>query len=221
MNNKKMIEVFTDKYPYIGPAIWILSVQYFIVQIIVGLSFKPSYSLRFNTISDLGNTVCGIYSGRVVCSSLHYLMNGSLILLGITMATGSLLIYQEFKKDLGTLVGFSFMALSGLGTILVGLFPENTISILHIIGASLPFIIGNIALILMSLFLQISRKFRIYTFLSGSLALIFLILFETQNYLSLGIGGVERIVAYPQTLWLIIFGIYISKDRYMRGKLER
>lgn len=213
-----MIQIFTDRYQYIGPAIWILSIQYFIAQLIVGISFIPTYSLRLNTISDLGNTTCGVYSGRNVCSPHHSLMNASLILLGITMATGSLLIYQEFRKDLGTLIGFSFMALAGFGTILVGVFPENTVSMIHIIGASLPFIIGNIALILMSLYLLISRGFRIYTFISGAVALIFLIFFETQVYIGLGIGGVERLVAYPQTAWLIVFGIYISKNRYQQSK---
>ncbi|MFI5270714.1 MAG: DUF998 domain-containing protein [Candidatus Saccharimonadales bacterium] len=210
------IKVFTDKYPFLGPIIWILSVQYFIVQIIVGVAYKYSYSLRFNTISDLGNTSCGIYSGRYVCSPLHNLMNASFIMLGLTMALGSLLIYQEFRKDRGTLVGFSLMAIAGLGTLFVGIFPENTISLLHTLGASMPFILGNIALIIMSLYLLLPSPFKIYTFVSGVIALFFLILFKTSLYGSFGIGGIERIVAYPQTIWLIFFGIYMTRNEYLK-----
>jgi hypothetical membrane protein len=215
---KKMVAIktFCDRYPLIGPAVWILSIQYFIIQIIVAFAYKTTYSLRFNTISDLGNSACGIYSGMYVCSPLHNLMNASFILLGITMATGSLLIYQEFKRDNATLVGFSFMALAGLGALIVGLFPENTISFLHTFGASLPFLLGNVALVIFSLSLAIPRLLRYYTFLSGILALIALIFFYTDHYLGLGIGGMERIVAYPQTLWLIVFGVYISSNHIMK-----
>ena len=212
MKSLKQIKTFSDQYPLIGPAIWILSIQYFVVQIIVALTFKASYSLRFNTISDLGNSVCGSYSGRYICAPQHILMNTSFILLGITMATGSLLIYQEFKKDRATLVGFSFMAIAGLGTLIVGLFPENTVSSFHILGASLPFLIGNVALVILGVSLVIPKLLRYYTLFSGVLALIALIFFSTQHYLGLGIGGMERLVAYPQTIWLIIFGLYISKS---------
>jgi hypothetical membrane protein len=144
-------------------------------------------------------------------------MNASFILLGITMASGALLIYQEFRKrDSVTLVGFSFMALAGFGTVVVGLFPENTISLLHTSGASLPFVLGNLGLILLSISLTIPRLLRYYTFLSGALALIALVFFYTQHYLGLGIGGMERLVAYPQTVWLIVFGIYISTNHIMK-----
>jgi hypothetical membrane protein len=214
MSEKTRIKIFTDRYPLIGPSVWILSIQYFVVQIIVALHYTPTYSVRFNTISDLGNTVCGIYSGRVVCSPLHNLMNASFIVVGLTMTLGSVLIYQEFKQNQRTFIGFSCMALAGLGTIIVGLFPENTVSQLHILGATLPFLIGNIGLVVLGLSLNIPRIFRYYTILSGGVALIALAFFYTNHYGSLGIGGTERVVAYPQTIWLIVFGIYLSKSRF-------
>jgi len=213
----KTIKTFTDRYPLIGPAIWMLSIQYFVIQIIAGLAYKTTYSLRFNTISDLGNSVCGTYSGRYVCSPLHSLMDASFILLGVTMASGSLLIYQEFKRDSATLVGFSFLAIAGFGTLLVGLFPENTVSALHVLGASLPFLLGNVALIILSVSLAIPRLLRYYTFISGVLALIALAFFYSQHYLGLGIGGMERLVAYPQTFWLIAFGLYISSSHIRKS----
>ncbi|HSW85474.1 MAG TPA: DUF998 domain-containing protein [Candidatus Saccharimonadales bacterium] len=212
----KRVETFTDRFPLIGPLVWILSVQYFLVQILVGTKFMPTYSLRFNTISDLGNTACGVYSGRSVCSPWHNLMNFSLICLGITMALGALFIYQEFKEKFASFIGFSFMAMAGFGTLMVGLFPENSISWLHVLGASLPFLLGNIALIILGLALAIPKLLRNYTLISGLIALIFLILFYTENYFGLGIGGIERFVAYPQTIWLIVFGIYMSKNHFTK-----
>jgi hypothetical membrane protein len=214
----KTIRTFTDRYPLIGPVVWVSSVQYFVIQIIAGQTYKTAYSLRLNTISDLGNTVCGMYSGRYVCSPLHNLMDASFIVLGITMASGALLIYQEFRRDTMTLIGFSFMALAGFGTVLVGLFPENTISILHTSGASLPFLLGNIGLIILGTSLAIPKLLRYYTLLSGVIALIALVFFYTQHYLGIGIGGMERFVAYPQTLWLIAFGLYISSSHLMKNR---
>src|SRR5665213_3078509 len=118
MKSLARIKTFTDHYPLVGPAVWMLSIQYYVIQAIVALHYIPSYSIRSNTISDLGNSSCGIYSGRAVCSPLHNLMNASFILLGVTMATGSLLIYQEFKESMAILAGFSLMAIAGLGTLM-------------------------------------------------------------------------------------------------------
>jgi hypothetical membrane protein len=133
------------------------------------------------------------------------------------------LIYQEFKKNRANKLGFWFMALSGLGTILVGIFPENSITKLHSYGAILPFLLGNIALIIFGFSLGLGGKFRIYTILSGVVALIALLLFSTHTYLGLGLGGMERLVAHPQTIWLVAFGIYMSRDRYsqMAGKTAK
>jgi hypothetical membrane protein len=214
----KMIKTFTDRYPLIGPVVWVSSVQYFVIQMIAGQTYKTAYSLRFNTISDLGNTMCGTYSGRYVCSPLHNLMNASFIVLGVTMTSGALLIYQEFRRDAMTLIGFSFMALAGFGTLIVGLFPENTVTFLHTSGASLPFVLGNTALIILGVSLAIPKLLRCYTLLSGLVALTALVFFYTQHYLGIGIGGMERFVAYPQTLWLIVFGLYISSSHIMKKR---
>lgn len=210
------VKIFSDQHPFIGPLMWFLSVQYFITQIIVAMPYKGVYSLRVNTISDLGNSVCGYYSHRYVCSPLHNVMNISFTLLGITMIAGSILIYQASRKGTALLIGFSFMALAGIGSILVGFFPENTISFLHVIGAGLPFVFGNTALVIFGLYLNIPKVLRLYTILSGVLALIASVLFVTQNYIGLGVGGVERLVAYPQTLWLIVFGLYKILIKYHR-----
>lgn len=198
-----------------GPAVWILSVQYFAAQIIAAAAWNhPFYSWSRNVISDLGNTACGPYSDRVVCSPQHGLMNASFIMLGITMAIGSLLIYTEFHRSRSTLIGFSCMAAAGLGTILVGLFPENTIAWMHAIGAFLALGVGNVSLIILSFAVgQARRIFRIYTFVSGAISLIAFGLFTTGIYVSLGQGGMERIVSYPQTIWLILLGLYMTATR--------
>jgi hypothetical membrane protein len=148
-------------------------------------------------------------------------MNVSFIVLGIFMATGSLLIYQEFKESRATLIGFSFMAAAGVGTVMVGLFPENTILALHLIGALLPFLVGNLGIVVLGFTLNIPKSLRVYTLATGYISLIALLFLLTHAYLGIGIGGMERITAYPQTIWLIVFGVYISKNHILKLRNSR
>lgn len=208
------VRVFTDRFPLLGPIVWILCAQYFAGQIIAAAAWAPAYSWGTNLISDLGNTACGPYSGRFVCSPLAGLMNASFIMLGITMAAGALLIYQEFRESRASLAGFSLMALAGIGTIFVGAFPENTISFMHNLGAFLALVVGNISLVVLALALKrVRRSFRAYTFASGVVTLVAFSLFYSGTNLGLGQGGMERLVSYPQTLWLTLFGLYMTGTR--------
>lgn len=214
MRLSRKIQTFTAHHPIIGPSVWLLSVHYFLTQLIVVNAWETPYSLTQNPISDLGNTVCGLHAERYVCSPLHNFMNTSFITLGAFMALGSLLIYQGFRKSKASFIGFSLMAIAGAGTVLVGVFPENTVASLHGLGAFLAFLFGNLALVVLGIVLEMPKKLRIYTLLSGTISLLALVLYSSQNYLGLGEGGMERLVAYPQTVWLIVFGVYISTHRY-------
>ena len=197
-----------ERHPRLGPLLYCSAIQYFLVQILVGIRFSPHYSLTRNTISDLGNTSCGIFNNRQICSPLHTLMNISFLTLGITMITGSLLLCQSFRKSRNAMVGFTLFAIGGAGTALVGIFPENTVSALHGIGAALPFLIGNVGVVILGFSLEVPKILRIYTVLTGSIALAALGVYAIGHYIGLGEGGLERVVAYPQTIWIIILGIY-------------
>jgi hypothetical membrane protein len=204
------VRAFVHRHPLVGPIVWLSSVQYFLAQLVVASAWKPSYSWRLNAISDLGATSCGQFDDRYVCSHLHGLMNASLILVGLAMTMGSALIYQQLRQSA---VGFSLMAAAGVGAILVGLFPEDTTYWAHIAGADLAFLLSNIALTILGLSLRLPRWFSWYSVASGGVALVALCLFLTHHRFFLGLGGMERVVAYPQTVWLIVFGLYMSQGR--------
>jgi hypothetical membrane protein len=196
-------------YPRLGPILYAAGVQYFVVQLLVALRWSPPYSISRNTISDLGNTACGSWNGRYVCSPLHDLMNLSFIVLGVTTMAGSVLVYREFAQGRAAAAGFAAMAAAGLGTVMVGLFPENSVPALHGVGAALPFVLGNIALFVLAFALEMPVPLRAYAFFSGSVAILGLAAFASSHYLGLGEGGMERIVAYPQTIFLVVIGCYL------------
>jgi len=58
---------------------------------------------------------------------------------------------------------------------------------------------------------EIPIYFRVFTFASGMISLIGFVLFYSGNYLGIGIGGMERVVSYTYTLWMILFGSYMLR----------
>jgi hypothetical membrane protein len=193
----------------LGPVLYVAGMQYFAVQLAAALSWPQPYSIFRDTISDLGNTACGAWNGRYVCSPLHDLMNGSFIVLGITMVLGSVLIFRCHGKGRVAAAGFTAMGLSGLGVVMVGIFPENSVPMLHGLGSMLPFTLGNAGLIVMAIALAMPPPLRVYTFLSGVTALLALTAYASSYDLGLGEGGIERVVAYPQTICLAVIGCYL------------
>ena len=204
----KNINISPRKYPVIGSILWLIGgTQYFIVQIIASLAWtSPKYNALNNYISDLGNVNCEVFKDGLICSPLHGLMNLSFILLGILIILGSLLIYRGFAKKPSLTNGIWLILISGLGFILVGLFPQDVYLRLHMIGAMFIFIAGNIGLIFLNLYSKpkIPKRINLLIFASAFMSLFAVLLL---NLLPMP-GLIERIIVYPQTIWLIIYSAY-------------
>jgi hypothetical membrane protein len=188
---------------------------YFLIQIIVAWVFVPSYSLVSNTISDLGETSCRGYGSPAICSPRWWLMDYvGFLLLGLVMVVGSALLYHEFtdrppRERRAAMFGFGLIALGGLGSILVAFFPENENGTMHIVGAFLAIAIGNIAILMLGAVLTLPESMRRSMLMFSSLALAALLCFASHRSFGIGRGTMERIAAYPVTIWLITFGLYI------------
>jgi hypothetical membrane protein len=137
-------------------------------------------------------------------------MNASFVVLGITMTLGSVLVSRYFANGRASKSGFAAMTISGVGVIIVGFFPENSVSVLHGLGAAIPFVLGNASLIILAFSLKMPALLRLYFFLSGMMALLGLVAYASSHDLGLGEGGIERVVAYPQTVCLIVIGLYLA-----------
>lgn len=197
------------------------AIQFFLVQAIVQLSWTTPFSLASNFISDLGNTACANYppdSLSYVCSPWHGLMNASFIVLGLTKILGSALLWNAFPRGTARNAGMSLIALSGVGVIVVGLYPENVNGDWHRAGAGIDLVSGNLGIALVGVALWQERRQGLLALLSimaGTVGLIALWLFVIERYGSLGIGGMERVAAYPVPLWLIMAGCHIGlRSRY-------
>jgi hypothetical membrane protein len=230
-------KTFNARYDWMGPVIATLSAWYLLAQVVVGWVFNPplgshprgpEYSFVKNTISDLGNTACGQYGGSQVCSPRYILMDLSFALLGVAMAVGSLLVYREFtysalrRERAFALVGFVLLTIAGVGAVLVGSFPENTNGALHATGAGMAIGAANLGILLLGFALvSLPEGLRHFMLASAALSLVAAISFGMKHHFGLGAGGIERIAAYPECVWLIMFGIYITRDHYARGLTKR
>jgi len=220
------VKSFADDHRWIGPSLWMASVLYFLDQIFVGWVWHPPYSFVSNTISDLGNTRCGQYGGSYVCSPRNLWMNVGFVGLGLVMSSGALLLHQEFtererRERRASFWGFLCLGLGGLGVILVGVRPENTVRILHLTGAGLAIGIGNLGILLVGFAVRLPVRLRGYSIFFSLVSLVALLLFAFQRYFGLGAGGMERLAAYPETIWMIRFGIYVSRDHYLKRVTAR
>ncbi len=193
--------------------VWMCAVQFFIAQAIVQYAWTTPYSLAGNFISDLGNTVCGMYNGLYVCSPWHQWMNISFLLQGFIILIGAILARPIFQRErLRTLV-FVLLVLTGLGMIGVGIFPENVNNMGHVIAAGIQFVTGNIALVLIGVTgknVGLRRRWFTLSVVLGTAGLAATLLFVNGYGLGLGVGGMERIAAYTFPVWLITAGLLLA-----------
>jgi hypothetical membrane protein len=195
-----------------GAVLLLASLQFIAAMIVVQLKY-PGYSDITNYISDLG----GPHSPwRVV-------FNVSVIVLGLLTVLGAYLLLSAFNHKLSRTLGLGFLAIAGLGALLVGVFPENSPELggnIHTIVSDIAFIGAGLSLInLPGAMLRDTRwdGYRAFTFLLGVITLIAIVLFATKDWGALGAGGMERIIVAPILLWAIVVGIHLlSLPTYQR-----
>jgi hypothetical membrane protein len=203
--------------------IWIFAVQFFIAQAVVQSSWTTPFSLATNYISDLGNTACGPYpagSSSYVCSPWHAVMNASFIVTGVCLLAGALLLRRTLGTGRTNAAGLALVALGGPGFILVGAFPENVNHPPHYLGAALNFVGANAGLLVLGVASLaglgrpgFAARTAAYTAASGMVGLAATVLLVTEHFLGVGVGGIERIAAYPLPLWMIVTGIQLLRAR--------
>jgi len=180
----------------------------FIMGVNLAEALFPGYSVRSNTLSYLGGSVPLVQPSALI-------FDASVILVGILSLTAVYLIL----KSGGCRLFSTCLAISAVGSLGVGLFPQYTGGI-HTLFAILIFLFGNLAVIF-SYRLGLNIPMIIISMIIGIFSLLIflsvLILGTGINnplVVLLGIGGVERLIAYPSLFYLIGLGGYLT----CRGK---
>jgi hypothetical membrane protein len=180
------------KYPdeKIAGILFFLAAAQFVVIVLIAEALYPGYSISQNYISDLG----------VGPSAL--LFNACVFLQGVLIIGGTYFLQRAFNNKILTVL----LILAGLGSLGVGLFPENS-EPMHSISALLIFLFGGFSAIYS--FTVIKRPLSLINILLGVLSLSALLLFAVNQYLGVGVGGMERLIVYPILVWMITFSGYL------------
>ncbi|MEV8063736.1 DUF998 domain-containing protein [Streptomyces antimycoticus] len=184
-------------------------VQFFAVHWFVESAWARPYSWARNNISDLGNAHCALQSDpepRYVCSPEHAAMNASFIALGTLLVVGIALTGALWRRGSASTVTRFLLAGAGVGFVLAGLAPADVHENQHVLGALLIMGTGNIGLLLAGARLaeNVSGPLRRLTTLLGITALTAFGLFLSGHYLGLGMGGMERVAAFPLLAWALV-----------------
>lgn len=195
-----------DNKKLAGVLLIVASAQ-FLTLMMLGEAIAPDYSMHENAISDLGTI-----------DETRLLFNSSLFAIGLLNLLAGYFFYQLH----GNRILFILFGVAGIGAMGAGLIPlDNPIGV-HGLFALLAFLFMNLEALLSS------RLFRgplmIASILVGVLGMIFLVMMilvdggSVDPSGSIGHGGVERMIAYPVLIWMLIVGGYLLGEPQLQTK---
>lgn len=201
-----------------GAICWLLVAEFFVAQIIAQAAF-PGYSLVDMDISVLGLTNCtgaDPNAGALVCSPLHVVFNAGMVLNGMLVVLGVWFTRTLWPQGLMTTIALWLLAVGGGdGSILVGLFPLDVSLPLHMAGAILALFVAGFGMLAMGVVLWRNyRGFALYTLGTGVVTLAAFLLYALELYLGIGRGVMERIAAWPHTVWYVVAGVLILRGYF-------
>jgi len=196
----------------IGAMLWVLCLEYFLVQAIA-VAESSGYSMARHEISYLGLAGCGSFvraadgAALDICSPGHALFNGGIVLLGALMAGGAILTRAAWPASHAARSGLALLCAGAVGASMVGLWPVDTNPMLHGIGAVLALGIGNVGMGLLGYSVSGSQRWIGGIGLAaGIVSTAAFILYLAHVDFGLGAGTMERVAGYPKTLWLALAG---------------
>jgi hypothetical membrane protein len=187
----------------------------FILGVVIGESQYPGYSTSENTLSDMSGSCPSINPenpleciNSVVLQPSATIFSSIVFIIGLTAAVSAYFIY----KTLGGRIAPVLLFATGIAAIGVAIFPGNA-GVAHGISAMATFYSGGLAAIASFRILKESRPMQSLSLALGSIAIIILLSLLAPGggpfVEAFGVGGAERLVAYPIVLWLIALGGYL------------
>ena len=189
-----------------GVVLFIGGVQFAIGMILAEIYF-PGYNVSTNYISDLGAycpslSLRGITGPCTILQPSSDIFTTSTIILGILLLAGAYFVQKSFVWKPAT----SLIALTGIGTLGIGFFPETT-GEAHVIFSFITFLFAGLSA-LVTFRLQ-KPPLSYLSVVLGGVTLVAVFLIAGSINLGLGAGGMERMAVYPVLLWFIGFGAHM------------
>ena len=187
----------------IAGASLLFGVIQWILVVIIAEGIQPNYVSSIHYVSSLGT------------GETAYLYNLSTMILGVCVVTGALLI-RRYKTSRAFFIMF---LISGLATVGVGVFPEDSRP-MHGIVTPIALIFGAVSAMLSTRIQNKPASF--FCFALGIVSLITGLWFipylglpveSRLTFLGFYKGTLERIVIYTNLLWVLILGSQLSENQ--------
>jgi len=171
------------------------------------------YSTYANTISDLGGTEPP-NSYMVQPNRLMFIM--TMAIAGVLVLVATYLLWRVIERRRFLVA----LGIFGIGIVGIAVFPGNVATI-HPLFSLLCFLGGSIAAIMSRKILDVPLRY--FAVVLGSIALVATVfgLESLDNWgpqATIGIGGIERWIAYPVLLWLVLLGAAFMTSGAQRTK---
>jgi hypothetical membrane protein len=212
-------EMGMDRRVSAGAICWLLTAEVFLTQF-AAQAAAIDYHFLDEDISVLGATSCGLVKDPItglpqqVCSPLHLILNGGFVVMGLLILSGLILTRSVWQRGRTGYAGFLLLATASIGTMLAGLFPFDRNLAMHVLGSLLFFFLAPLAMVLLGVsILKRAPGLTVFSWLIGAVTLAAFCAYPHYAAIGLPRGVMERIAAYPSSLWFIIAGIYILTGR--------
>ncbi|WP_448623641.1 DUF998 domain-containing protein [Geodermatophilus sp. URMC 64] len=200
-----------------GALLWLLTLQFFVVETVAQLQWPGSYSRVDDVISDLGTAF----------SPAHMVMNASFVAQGALILGGALLLRPALRGR-AAVVTQVLLGIAAVGVLLVGVFPSDGNGALHAVGAVAHLLGGGLGLIALAYAVR-PRSEALGTTLAvlGLVGTALTIFFLDDVVEWLGRGGTERGAAYVIPIGLALAGAALWRlgadgdERQARREEER
>lgn len=205
----------TDRARLLG-VVLLLSAVFFVVEALAASAWDgPPYSWVDQAISELGRTDCG--SGIApACSPQHGIFNAMLVGTGLrvllALGLGWVLLRASASSALAVAAA-ALVAIHGIGTVLVGLFPLHVIEVGassdasagHVLGALTS--IGGGILALVALAVVLRGRHPVAAGAAAGLAVVGGVAMFLAMVGGAPFGAVERVAVYAPILWQMFAGL--------------
>lgn len=188
-----------NQYQRYAGALLAIGAAQFLVMLMLLESIAPGYSMNDNAISDLG-TIPETETWFTI----------TLFAIGVT----NLMAGWFFLRSMGDKVLFIVFLLGSIGAMGAALIPLDNPSDMHGLFALMAFLFMNVEAVLVGL--KLSGALKVISILAGLTGLVFMVMmiFVDSGSIdvsgSIGHGGVERMIAYPVLIWMVLIGGYLQ-----------
>ncbi|PWD51786.1 DUF998 domain-containing protein [Serinibacter arcticus] len=201
----------------VGALLWILTLAYWPLQVLVAGRWPEPYSWSANYISDLGATLCGTVTddgpARAVCSPEHEWWNIGLAFVGVLTALGAVLLSRGRRT--AERVGLLLVMAGGLAVVVTAVVPFDVDTDVHDLAALAQFVLQILGMVVLAFTLRTRGRvaFAVVTLVMVLVAGAGFAAFLSEGHLGFGVGIVERVAFDTLTLWTVVAGLFLVGGR--------